>query len=53
MYDFKAAQMNIQCSLIQELMVYEFKLGHDAMETTKKICCVKGEGTVDYSILIW
>ena len=30
-------------------MLYEFKLGHNAAEATKNICCVKGEGTVDYN----
>ena len=41
--------MKVQCSLIWELMLYEFKLDHNAMEATKNICCVKGEGTVDYN----
>ena len=30
--------MNIQCSLIQEL-VFEFEQGHKAAEVTKNICC--------------
>ena len=47
--DLKAAQMNMQCRLIQELMLNEFKLVHNAAEATKNICCVKGEGTVDYN----
>ena len=44
MCDLKAAQMNMQW----ELMVYEFKLGHDSVETTKNICCAKDEGAVDH-----
>ena len=34
-------------------MVYELKLGDNAMEATKNICCVKGEGTVDYNTTKW
>ena len=32
-------------------MVYEIKLGHNIVETTKNICCAKGEGAVDHSIV--
>ena len=49
MYNLKASQMNVQFSLIQELMVYELKLDHNAAETTKTICYAKGEGAVDHS----
>ena len=42
-------QMNMQCSLIQELMVYEIRRCHNAIETSKDIYCAKEEGTVDYS----
>ena len=35
-------------SLIQELMLCEFKLGHNAAEAAKNIC-VKAEGSFDYS----
>ena len=35
-------------SQIQELMLYEFKLGHDAVEETKNISCTIGEDTVDH-----
>ena len=34
--DSKAIQMNVQHSLIWKLMLYEFKLGHNAMEISKK-----------------
>ena len=30
-------------------MLYKFELCHNALEATKNICCVKGEGTVDYN----
>ena len=45
--DLIVSQMNVRRSLIRKLMLYEFKLSHNAVETTKNICCVKGEGTVD------
>ena len=32
-------------------MLYDFRLGHNAMEATKNICCVKGEGAVDPNIV--
>ena len=49
MSDLKATQkMNPQCSLIKELMFEEFESGYIAAETAKNICCVKGEGIVDY-----
>ena len=50
MYDLKTAQINMLCCLIQELMIYEFELGHNATEATKNICCAKGDGAVDHSI---
>ena len=43
--------MNMQCSLIQELMFYEFKLGSNAAQATKIICCVKGESAVDHNVV--
>ena len=51
LYDLKTVQMNMQHSLIQEFMLYKFKLGHNSIETTKNITCVKGEGAVDHSIV--
>ena len=51
MCNLKAAQMNVQCSLIQELMLYELKRGHNAIEANKNICCAKGENTVIHSII--
>ena len=46
-YDLKTVQMNIQCNLIWELMLYEFELGHNAFETIKNICCAKDEGSIE------
>ena len=31
------------------LMLYEFEMDLDAVEATKRICCAKGEDTVDHS----
>ena len=33
-------------------MLYKFKLGHNAMEETKNICCAKGDEAVEHSIAI-
>ena len=41
--------MNVQCSLIQELMLYEFKLCHDVVEAI--IFCMKSEDTLDLCML--
>ena len=38
--------MNMQCSLIRELMLYKFVLGLNTAKAIKKICCVEGEGIV-------
>ena len=34
--DLKDTQMNVQCSLIQELMIYKFELGHNIAKIIKK-----------------
>ena len=39
----------MQCSQIQELMFYKFKLGHNTVKATKIISCAKGEDAVDSS----
>ena len=50
MSDLKAVnQMSMQHCLIWELMLYEFKLGHNAIEAAKIIFCMKGEGSVNHS----
>ena len=49
--NLKAAQMNIQCNLIWELMLYKFELEHNIMKVTKNICCEKDQGVVDPSIV--
>ena len=48
MCNLKAAQ-NIQSILIQELVLNEFKQGHNATEATRNICFAKGESTVGHS----
>ena len=47
-HDLKTAQKNIHYSLIQELTLYEFKLGCNVAEETKNICYTNGEGAVYY-----
>ena len=47
--DLKAAQINVQCSLIQEFLLYEFELGHNAVKAIKNICCAKVEGAVNHT----
>ena len=51
MCNLKAAQINKQCSLIHKFLFYEFELGHKAAETTKNICCSKGEKAVIHSTI--
>ena len=46
MCDLKVVQMII---LIQELMIYNFELSPNSIETTKRVCFVKGESTVHQS----
>ena len=36
-WDLKAAQINMQGSLIWEFMLYKFRLGHNVAEATKNI----------------
>ena len=49
MCDLKAEQINVQCNLIQELLLYKFELHHNAVEVTKNIYCAKAEGTVNHT----
>ena len=49
MCDSKATQMKRQDSQIKGLMLYEFKLEHNAIETIKNICCAKVESTFYHS----
>ena len=48
--DWKAAQINVQFSLIQQLMLYKIKQGHKDMEATKNIYYAKGESAVVHII---
>ena len=43
----KAKEMKAQNSLIEELMLYQFKVNNNAVKATKNICCAKGEDAVD------
>ena len=52
MCESKATQMNVQHSLIHELILYKFKLGYNSAEVTKNICWVKGESAVENGIVI-
>ena len=47
--NLKATQMNRQHNLIWALKLYEFKLGHNAMEIFKIFFHVRGEGAVDHT----
>ena len=48
-FHLKTTQMNVQCRLTLEIILYEFKLGYSATVADKDNCCVKGEGAVDYN----
>ena len=37
----------VQCSLIQEFMSYDFKLGYNTTETIKSTCWVNNKRAVD------
>ena len=45
--DLKVAQINVQHSLIQKLLLYELETDNYATEATKNICSAIGEGAVD------
>ena len=41
-----------ECATLSNLWTYTLQVcvfGHNAIEATKNICCVKGEGAVNYS----
>ena len=46
--DLKATLVSVQHVLSQEFILYGFELVHHAMDTTKKICSAKSEGSVDH-----
>ena len=46
--DLIAIQMNVQCSLIWELILYNFQQGYNTARATKNICYMKSEWVVDY-----
>ena len=49
MYDLKSTQVNTQHSLIQQLILYEFKLGHNVIEVAKNNC-TKCKDAADHRI---
>ena len=48
MCDLKAAQVNVQHSLIREIMHYKLRFSRNTAKVTKSICCAKGEATVGH-----
>ena len=48
MCDSKAVQMNRLYILVQELLLYKFKVGCNVAEALKNICCAKREVKVDH-----
>ena len=46
---FESHTDEMQWSLIQELMLYEFEQGHNATRAIKNICYTKDEGTVNHN----
>ena len=49
--DLKITKVNVQCSIIEELMLYEFEQGYKIVEATKNICYAKDESAVDHSTI--
>ena len=43
MWDLKGKQLNVHYSLLQEPMIYKFKVDHKAVEVSKNIFPFKGE----------
>ena len=48
----KDVQMNEQRSLIQELMLYKFKLDNNVVKAIKNICNLKDEAAVNHSTVV-
>ena len=51
MHDLKAAQMNMQCDLFCEFVLYKSKMIHNAMEVIRNICCTKDDDAVNHSTI--
>ena len=49
--NLKAEQINVLHGLIWKLMLYEFKMDHNAAEAAENICCVKSESTIGYDTM--
>ena len=45
--------MSVQHSLSWDIRFYEFELGHNTVEATKNIRCVKGDGAFDCRTVAW
>ena len=43
-----ATQMKVQYSLILDLLLYQFELGHNAVDAIYNICSTKVEGAVGH-----
>ena len=46
--DLKFAQMNVQRSLIRELILHGFDRRRNASEAAKNICCMRDEYAIDH-----
>ena len=51
MSDWENCTAEVPHSLIQELLLYDFQLNHNATEAPKKVCCTKSKGAVDHSMV--
>ena len=49
MWDLKATKMDMEPSLIWELGLFKFELGHNTAKETKITYCMKGEGVLNHS----
>ena len=49
---FESHTDECQCSLIWQLMLYEFEESHNTAKATKNICWVKRDGTADHTKVI-
>ena len=42
--------MNVQLSLIRELLLYEFELCHNVLVAIKNICCTKSQAQLSQNV---
>ena len=50
---YSMCDLNVQCSLIREIMLSKFELVYNAADASKKIYYVKREDEVDHSKVTW